>query len=358
MATQAGWNMQKIEDRVFVLLVVAATIAFAWVLKPFYGTILWGVVIAILFNPLHLRLRRAMGKRHNLAAAMIVLLVIAIVIIPLLVISASLGQQATSLYGRVSSGEIDFALYLQRILDALPAWARDILDHFGLTDLTAAKAKLSTALEQASQMIATRTLSIGLSAFDFILGVGVMLYLLFFLLRDGTALLARIKQDVPLRTEQKTLLLSRMALVLRATVKGGIAVAVLQGILGGLAFWFLGIPAPLLWTVVMAFLSLLPAIGAGLVWAPVAVYLLATGSIWQGIFLIAYGVVVIGLVDNLLRPFLVGKSTKLPDYVVLISTLGGIEIMGLNGFVVGPLVAAIFMVSWEIFRKSGPGAPA
>ncbi len=149
-----------------------------------------------------------------------------------------------------------------------------------------------------------------------------------------------------------------MALVLRATVKGGIAVAVLQGILGGLAFWFLGIPAPLLWTVVMAFLSLLPAIGAGLVWAPVAIYLLATGSIWQGIFLIAYGVVVIGLVDNLLRPFLVGKSTKLPDYVVLISTLGGIEIMGLNGFVVGPLVAAIFMVSWEIFRKSGPGAPA
>lgn len=344
--------MPKIEDRVFVLLVVAVTLAFGWVLLPFSGTILWGVVIAILFNPLHLRLRARLGKRHNLAAALIVLLVIAIVIVPLLVISTSLGQQASSLYGRVGAGDIDLANYLQQILDALPAWMREILNHFGLTDLSAARAKLSGALAQASQQIATRTLSIGLSAFDFLLGMGVMLYLLFFLLRDGNPLLARIKSAVPLHPEQKNLLLSRTALVVRATVKGGIAVAAIQGLLGGLAFWFLGIPAPLLWGVVMAFLSLLPAIGAGLVWAPVAIYLLATGMIWQGLFLTIFGVVVIGLVDNLLRPFLVGKSTKLPDYVVLITTLGGIEVMGLNGFVVGPLVAALFIVSWEIFRKS------
>ena len=349
--------MPKIEDRVFILLVVAVTIAFAWVLMPFFGTILWGVVIAILFNPLHLRLRAKLGKRHNLAAALIVLLVIAIVIVPLLIVSASLGQQASGLYGRVRAGDIDLGNYLQQILDALPGWARDILNQFGLTDLTAARAKLSGALAQASQQIATRTVSIGLSAFDFLLGTGVMLYLPFFLLRDGNPLLTRIKNAVPLRAEQKNLLLSRTALVVRATVKGGITVAAIQGLLGGLAFWFLGIPAPLLWGVVMAFLSLLPAIGAGLVWAPVAIYLLATGMIWQGLFLTIFGVLVIGLVDNLLRPFLVGKSTKLPDYVVLITTLGGIQVMGLNGFVVGPLVAALFIVSWEIFRKTGSETP-
>jgi predicted PurR-regulated permease PerM len=103
----------------------------------------------------------------------------------------------------------------------------------------------------------------------------------------------------------------------------------------------------------MAFLSLLPAIGAGLVWLPIAIYFLASGAVWQGIGLIVYGVLVIGLVDNILRPFLVGKDTKLPDYVVLISTLGGIEVFGLNGFVMGPLIAAIFMVTWEIFSASG-----
>jgi len=352
MDPRPDWNMKKIEDQVFLSLVVLVTIAFAWILEPFYGAILWGVVIAILFGPLHLRLRRLFGQRHNLAAAAMVLLVVAIVILPLIVISASLGQQASGLYDRIQSGELDLAMYLQRILDALPAWARDILNQFGLTDPAAMKEKLTAALGKGSQLIAARTLSIGLGAFDFVVGLGVMLYLLFFLFRDGSALLERVKTSVPLQSGQKTLLLNRTALVIRATVKGNIFVAAVQGILGGLAFWMLGIPAALLWTVVMAFLSLLPAIGAAIVWGPVAAYLLATGSVWQGLFLLCYGVVVIGLVDNVMRPFLVGKTTNLPDYVILISTLGGIEVFGLNGFVVGPLIAALFMVIWEIFRKS------
>jgi predicted PurR-regulated permease PerM len=344
--------MKKIEDRAFMLLVVLATIAFAWVLQPFYGTILWGLVVAILFNPLNLRLRKATGQRKGFAAIATVLLVIVMVILPLILISASLGRQASGVYRMVQSGQLDPVLYLQRILDAMPSWMRNILNHFGLTDLVSVTDKVRDVLAQASQLIAAKALGIGLGALDFAVGLGVMLYLLFYLLRDGDNLLMRVKSAVPLGAEQKALLIDRISMVVRATVKGGIAVAAVQGVLGGLAFWFLGIPAPLLWAVVMAFLSLLPAIGATIVWAPVAVYLLATGSIWQGLFLVTYGVLVIGLVDNLLRPFLVGKSTKLPDYVVLISTLGGIEIFGLQGFVIGPLVAAIFMVSWEIFRKT------
>ena len=128
--------------------------------------------------------------------------------------------------------------------------------------------------------------------------------------------------------------------------------ALAQGALGGLIFWFLGITAPLLWAVVMAFLSLLPAVGAGLVWFPVALYLLATGAIWHGVILIAYGALVIGLVDNLLRPILVGQDTKMPDYVVLISTLGGIEAFGLNGFIIGPAMAAMFIAIWSMFSDA------
>jgi len=344
--------MKKSEDRAFMLLVVLATIAFAWVLRPFYGTILWGMVVAILFNPLNLRLRKAMGQRRGLASIATVLLVIVMVILPLILISASLGQQASGVYRMVQSGELDFVLYLQRILDAMPSWMRELLNYFGLTDLASVKDKVTGTLAEASKLIAAKALGIGLGAFDFALGLGVMLYLLFYLLRDGDGLLIRVKNAVPLEAGQKTLLLNKISLVVRATVKGGIAVAVIQGMLGGLAFWFLDIPAPLLWAVVMAFLSLLPAIGAAIVWGPVALYLLVTGDIWQGLFLIAYGVLVIGLVDNLLRPYLVGQSTKLPDYVVLISTLGGIEVFGLQGFVLGPLIAAMFMVSWEIFRKT------
>jgi predicted PurR-regulated permease PerM len=134
-------------------------------------------------------------------------------------------------------------------------------------------------------------------------------------------------------------------------------VALLQGALGGLIFWLLGIHAPLLWAVLMALLSLLPAVGAALIWFPVAIYLLATGAVWQGIVLIVYGVLVIGLVDNVVRPILVGQDTRMPDYVVLISTLGGIAIFGINGFVIGPVIAAMFMAVWDLFADERRGTP-
>ena len=139
---------------------------------------------------------------------------------------------------------------------------------------------------------------------------------------------------------------------MRATVKGNIVVAVIQGALGGLIFWLLGIQGALLWAVILAILSLLPAVGASLIWGPVAIYFLATGAIWQGIVLTLFGVLVIGLIDNLLRPLLVGKDTKLPDYVVLISTLGGLSVFGLNGFVIGPLLAALFIACWDLLPSA------
>jgi predicted PurR-regulated permease PerM len=150
---------------------------------------------------------------------------------------------------------------------------------------------------------------------------------------------------------RERLLFAKFAEVTRATVKGNLVVAIVQGALGGFIFWALGIPAALLWAVVMAFLSLLPAVGAAIIWAPVAAYLLAVGSYVDGIILIAFGAGVIGLVDNLLRPILVGRDTKLPDYLVLLSTLGGMALFGINGFVIGPLIAALFIAFWGIFMR-------
>ena len=344
--------MRRLENQSFLLLLVAITLAFAWILAPFYGAILWAIVVAVISAPLNLRLQQRMGGRPNLAAATTVLIVIAMVILPLALITASLLQEASVLYAKVQSGEYNFAGYIQRMFDALPAWATGLLNRFGLTNLSAVRDSVAAGLVKGGQAVAPQALSFGMNTFDFVVGGGIMLYLLFFLLRDGNALAERIRQVVPLRTSQKTALFDRFVDVVRATVKGGILVAMAQGALGGLAFWFLGIHAALLWAVLMAFLSLLPAVGAGLVWGPVAIYLLATGAVWQGVSLILYGVLVIGLVDNLLRPFLIGKKTKLPDYVVLISTLGGIQVIGLNGFVIGPLIAAMFMVTWEILSAS------
>ncbi len=156
---------------------------------------------------------------------------------------------------------------------------------------------------------------------------------------------------------RESLLFKKFAEVTRATVKGNLVVAAVQGTLGGLIFLALGIPGALLWGVVMTLLSLIPVVGAGLIWAPVALYLFAVGEWVQGLILAAFGAVVIGLVDNILRPILVGRDTKLPDYMVLLSTLGGFVLFGMNGFVVGPLIAALFVTFWQIFVREFEESP-
>jgi predicted PurR-regulated permease PerM len=140
--------------------------------------------------------------------------------------------------------------------------------------------------------------------------------------------------------------------VIRATIKGNLVVALVQGALTGLIFWVLGVGAPVLLGVLSALLSLLPAIGAAIVWVPAAIYLFAVGEVWRSVVLVLFCALVIGSVDNILRPILVGKDTKLPDYVVLISTLGGLAVFGAHGFVIGPVIAALFVAVWEIFTAS------
>jgi predicted PurR-regulated permease PerM len=161
-----------------------------------------------------------------------------------------------------------------------------------------------------------------------------------------------------MRPERQRSLAWRFTTVIRATVKGNLVVALVQGVLGWLIFLILGVGAPVLLGVLIAVLSLLPAVGAPVVWVPVAIYLYATGQVWQSITLAVFGALVIGSADNILRPILVGKDTKLPDYVVLISTLGGLAVFGANGFVIGPVIAALFVAVWEIFAASRASAVA
>jgi predicted PurR-regulated permease PerM len=235
----------------------------------------------------------------------------------------------------------------------LPGWADALLVKFGLTDFATLREMVNAAIASRLQLIAGQALTIGQGALSFLVALSVMLYLTFFLLRDGSALAKRIEEAVPLHPDRRRALLDKFATVIRATVKGSLIVALIQGLIGGIVLWALGVHGAALWGAAMAFMSLLPAIGTGLIWVPIAAYLLATGAVWQGIVLILCGVLVIGMVDNLLRPILVGRDVKMPDYVVLISTLGGLEIFGINGFVIGPVIAALFMAVWAIVRTSG-----
>lgn len=345
-------NSPQLQRGVFLALLAAVTAAFIWVLLPFFGAVLWGVALAILFTPLYKWLLRKMPGRKNMAALATLAICLVIVILPLAVIGVSLVQEVAFVTQSIRSGDLNFAAYFQQILDATPRWAVNLIERFNLGDMEAWQKRISEGAAQGGQVIANQALSIGQNTFDFVVSFFVMLYLLYFIVRDGSALSKTVRDALPLAKPHTHYLLNKFTTVIRATVKGNVAVAVVQGTLGGIAFWFLDVQGALLWAVLMAFLSLLPAVGAALIWGPVAIYFLATGQFVQAAILIFVGVFVIGLVDNILRPILVGKDTQMPDYIVLMSTIGGMALFGINGFVIGPVIAALFMATWDLFATS------
>ncbi len=335
--------------RAFLLLLGLVTFGFFAVLWSYIGAVFWAMVLGILFAPLHKKMLEWMPKRNNLAALSTLVLCLVVAILPLVAIVLSLINEVSAMYTRISTGHLSVNNYTQQVFDRLPSWVTPWLERLHIGSLAEIQDKLSNLALQVSKLAATKAVDFGQNTLGFIVSFGIMLYLLYFMLRDGKSLAALILDAIPLEPAYKRELGSKFTTVIRATVKGNLAVAAVQGALGGLIFWILGVEAPVLWAVVMAFLSLLPAVGAGLIWAPVAIYFLATGNMAKGLILISYGILVIGLVDNALRPLLVGKDTKMPDYIVLMSTLGGMSLFGLTGFVIGPAIAALFMACWDLF---------
>jgi predicted PurR-regulated permease PerM len=348
---------EAFEDKVFLFLVLGVSLAFFWILRPYAGAILWGTVLAIVFNGLNRHLRDRMRQRRSVAAAVTLLIIVVLVLFPVALIVESLIDEGSAVYQRIQSGQLDLGGWFRQVYAALPDWVVEQLNRFGLTNLETVQARLSGFLTQAAQIATAQALKIGQNTFEFVIALFVMLYLLFFLLRDGDLLSRRFRDAIPMKPGRQRNLAGRFTTVIRATIKGNLVVALVQGALGSLIFWILGVGAPILLGVLIALLSLLPAVGAPVVWVPVAIYLFATGSTWQAIALAVFGALVIGSADNILRPILVGKDTKLPDYVVLISTLGGIAVFGVNGFVIGPVIAALFVAVWEIFSASRVQTP-
>ncbi|MCW2363229.1 MULTISPECIES: AI-2E family transporter [Sphingobium] len=339
---------RKIEDHAFLALVILITVAFAFILEPYFQAILWGVIIAILFQPVHREIRDIMPRWPSAAAGLTLLLIIALVIVPALLLTIALIQEASVFYARIQSGEINFAQLFDDLRASMPAWSESWLQRYGLDNFNAAQERLREAAADSFQFVAAQAVNIGQSAFSLFIAFTVMLYLTYFLLRDGETLMESVIKRTPLRDGPRRELLRQFVLVIRATVKGSIIVAIVQGFIGGVVFWLLGVEGALLWGVMMGFFSLLPAVGTGIVWVPVAVYLLVSGALAQALILIFCGIFVIGMVDNLLRPILVGRDTRMPDYLVLITTLGGLQLFGFSGLVIGPVIAALFIATWNI----------
>ena len=319
------------------------------VLAPFFEPLLWATTFAILFQPVQSALLKVFKQRYSLAALCTLLIILLTVIVPALFISIAVAREGIALYQAIASGEIDISGPLTWIQSMWPSLI-ERGEGLGI-NLDEVKQKLSTSALQGSQWVASHLFTFGQNTLQFTVMFFLMLYLLFFFLRDGKQIVNIIIRVLPIGDERERQLLAKFAEVSRATIKGTLVVGMVQGTLGGIIFALLGIQSAVFWAVVMTLLSVLPAVGAAIVWLPAALYLLANGMVFKGLFLILFGALVIGLIDNVLRPILVGRDTKMPDYLILLSTLGGLAMIGISGFVLGPVIAAFFLAIWTMFAE-------
>ena len=349
-----------IEQGGFLALLVLLTVALTMIVWPFISSLLWAALAAIVFRPLYDWMLARMPRYPNRAAAGALLVILFAVLLPGLWIGSIVVREAAGIFIAFRDGEIDVAGWFGEILAGLPAPLRQQLESAGWTDLSMIQQRLQDLATQSAGIIARQAVAIGGGALTWFLALGVGLYVTYFLLRDGRKLGGDIVRSLPIDNAIADRLAERFLLIVRATIKGSVVVGMVQGALGGITFWAVGLPSYVLFGVLMALFSLLPAVGPAIVWGPAAIWLLATGAVWQGVAVIVSGVFIIGMADNVLRPILVGRDTGIPDWVVLLTTLGGIATAGLSGIVLGPLVAGLFIAGWSVlreYRESGPHGP-
>lgn len=351
-----------IERGGFLLFVAFISAALLFVIWPFAAPLLWATLAAIMFQPLYQRILSWRGDHENQAALLSLALIITVVIIPCFIIGSMIVDEAQQVFDAFREGRVDVSDWLDQVIAALPASLQSTLTESGWGDMDAVRQRAQEFAEQSTGLIASHAVAIGSGVFGWVLAFVIGLYVTFFLLRDGMKMAPRILASLPMERGIAQTMGERFLSIVRATIKGSIVVGMVQGALGGITFWIAGVPSAILFGLVMAFFSLLPAFGPAIVWLPAAIYLLAIGEIWQGVLVIISGVAVIGMADNVLRPVLVGRDTGIPDWIILITTLGGIAAVGLSGIVLGPLVAGLFLSAWAVLadksaKEDGQSAP-
>jgi predicted PurR-regulated permease PerM len=338
-----------------LILVIATSASFLVLIRSFLTTILMAAIFAGLAYPLYARVYRALKGNRPLASGLTLLLVLALVIAPLLGIVGVVVNQAVRVTGSVGPIVTQFVQeptffddQLQRVpgIELFDPYREEIL------------VKAGEIVNAVGGFLIASLTSTTRGTVAFVFQFFIFLYAMFFFLMDGPAILRTILNYLPLNDDDAQQITDRFLSVTRATVKGTIVIGIVQGALAGLAFVAVGIPDALFWAVVMVVLSTLPVVGGALVWVPACLILAATGEVWRAVLLAIFCSLIVGSVDNILRPRLVGRDTKMHDLVILFSTLGGILTFGPIGFIVGPILAGLFFTSWGIFAVTYRNVPA
>jgi predicted PurR-regulated permease PerM len=315
--------------------------------QPFLDVILWALVLVVVFQPVHRRLV-ARTQRPGAAAALSTLLVVATILVPVTFVTIAVINELRDTASRLETNPVQLFSFDSPLFGPVLRWIDQYVDIERFQSPTFVREHL----EGWTKILATRTIGVVGGAVSVVVQMVLVVFTMFYLFRDGPALRAALDDMLPLERSQMHDVLSRTREVIYATVNGVIVIAMIQGLLGTFIFWVLGLPSPLLWGVVMFFLSMIPMAGAFLVWAPAALFLALTGMWTKAIVLVAWGVLVVGSIDNVLSPKLVGKRTRLHELLIFFSVLGGIDVFGVLGLVLGPVVVAITLALIEMVRQA------
>lgn len=316
-------------------------------LQPFIEVLLWAVVLVIVFYPVHRRIVARTGK-PGWSALLSCLLVIFTILVPLTLVTLAVVRETSGMAQNLQANVEAFFDPNSPVTGRFLRWLGQYVD----IEQLRSQQFVAERLKGMSGAIANRTFGFVGGLLVFVVETFFVIFTMFYLFRDGERLRRALLDALPLEKKQSREIFERTRDVISASVYGVLVIATIQGLLGGLAFWFLGLPSPLLWGVVMLFLSMIPMLGAFLVWVPAVIFLAANGNWWQAIFLVVWGALVIGSVDNFLRPKLVGEKTRLHELLIFFSVLGGLQIFGVLGIVLGPVIVAITLALLEVFRQA------
>jgi len=338
---------------VFILFLTFLSIYLLYqILLPFLSSIIWAILLAMVFYPFFQKLQRLLKKREVLSAIVMTLLVLIVIVLPFSFLMASLASEVVDTYHRVEemikTGQLQAYVEQMREIPILKWILERLSQHIDLSQADPLPLLLKN-LKQISTLIFNQTTTLLKGFSTFIAGFFFTLLSLYYLFKDGSQLFERLKEIVPLPSKERDLLIQRFKDMIYATIYGGILIAIIQGTLGGLSFWVLGLPSPIFWGATMALLSFIPIGGTALIWAPAGIILLIAGAVLKGLILLGLGVFVISMVDNLLRPFFISAKTKIHPLLLFFAVLGGIQAFGLIGVVAGPLVATLFLTMIEIY---------
>ena len=338
----------KIQARWIALLVASAIALYlCWLmLQPFLGVLVWAAVLVIVFYPVH---RRLVARTHRpaLSALLSSLLVIVTILVPISLITLALFSQLSGLVQNLQANVSSVLDPNSPITGPALRW----LGQYVNVEQLLSQESIVERVKAMSGTIAGRTLGFVGGVLGVIVQIFFIIFTMYYLFRDGDRIVSALPNVLPLERTQSEEIFARTRDVIAASVYGVLVIAITQGALGGLMFWILGLPSAIVWAVVMTFLSMIPMAGSFLVWAPAAVYLAATGHWVKAIILVAWGTLVIGTIDNFLRPKLVGEKTRLHELLIFFSVLGGLQVFGVLGIVLGPVVLAITLALLDVFRR-------